>query len=463
MNLSLRARLLIGFTLVGLLALVVLAVFLAGVARLEAQLVFFAALAVGAVLLVGLAGVLWIGARHARRLGEIETAAGRVGAGDRRARALEQPSDEVGRLGRAFNDMAAELHARLGALERERDERERILAHMSDGVALIDHDGRFVHANQRFAELQGSPLPPAGLTPVTEYVRVPELHELLRSARELGQTVEIEARLWSPHRGLLRATATPIGPRAREAILLVLHDLTEVEQLNRIRQDFVANVSHELRTPLTSLRGYAETLLDGGLEDEVHREGFVRTIRDQAARLSALVEDLLSLSELERPGASLKADAFDLRSTIEDQVKTLQPRARTIGLELALEPGAPVPVVADRVRIEQVIANLLDNALKYTEEGRVHVRLGREGSAIWCEVEDTGPGIPAADQPRVFERFYRVDRTRSREKGGTGLGLSIVKHVVALHGGTISVKSRPDDGSTFRFEIPASPPSGGGP
>jgi two-component system phosphate regulon sensor histidine kinase PhoR len=454
MDLSFRTRLVLGLAAVAVGALISLVAILAGVARLEPGLVLVAGLAVAALFLVGLAGVSWIGGRQTARLRDLSAVAGRVGAGERGARALEQPADEVGRLGRAINDMAAELHARLSALEQQRDERERILAHMSDGVALIDHEGRFVHANHRLAALLGAPRPPDPGTTVADYVRVPDLHELIRGARERGHTIEVEARLWSPRPGLLRATATPIGPTGHEATLLVLHDLTEIEQLNRVRQDFVANVSHELRTPLTSLRGYAETLLDGGLEDVEHREGFVRTIRDQAVRLSALVEDLLSLAELERPGAGLRSDRFDLREVVEQQVATVRPRAERSGLELALDPGPPVEVTADRVRIEQVVANLLDNATKYTEQGHVRARVGAAGPVVWCEIEDTGPGIPLEDQPRIFERFYRVDKARAREKGGTGLGLSIVKHVVALHGGTLAVKSRPAEGSTFRFEIP---------
>jgi two-component system phosphate regulon sensor histidine kinase PhoR len=240
-------------------------------------------------------------------------------------------------------------------------------------------------------------------------------------------------------------------------VLLVLHDLTESERLDRVRQDFVANVSHELRTPLTSIRGYAETLLDGGLEDVEHREGFVRIIRDQTERLQALAEDLMSLAELERPGAPLRLQTFDLREPAERQTAAFRDRARRVGLTVELEAPVPLEVTADRARLEQVLANLLDNAVKYTERGGVSVRLGGDATHAWCEVEDTGPGIPDEDQPRIFERFYRVDKARSREQGGTGLGLSIVKHVVGLHGGEVSVSSTPGQGSIFRFEIPRRP------
>jgi two-component system, OmpR family, phosphate regulon sensor histidine kinase PhoR len=269
----------------------------------------------------------------------------------------------------------------------------------------------------------------------------------------------LDLRLWSPEQRRVRVTATRLRGSEDGAVILVLHDLTETELLNQVRQDFVANVSHELKTPLTSVRGYAETLLDGGLADAEHREGFVRIIRDQATRLQSLVEDLLSLAELERPDTRLRFESFDLRDTVQRQIAVLSGVAERSGLELHLEPGPGVPVVADRLRIDQVIANLLDNALKYTERGGVRIRAGTQDALVWCEVQDSGSGIPAEDLPRIFERFYRVDKARSREKGGTGLGLAIVKHILSLHGGRVTARSVLGEGSTFRIEMPVRPPS----
>jgi two-component system phosphate regulon sensor histidine kinase PhoR len=203
------------------------------------------------------------------------------------------------------------------------------------------------------------------------------------------------------------------------------------------------------------LRGYAETLLEGGLEDAENRERFVRIMRDGAVRLQALVEDLLALAELERPDAVLKRESLDLRALAAEEMAHVQQAADAAGLALVLEPGPEALVHADRMRLSQAISNLLDNAVKYTERGSVHVTVGRGEDSAWVEVRDTGPGIPAEDLSRVFERFYRVDKARSREKGGTGLGLSIVKHAIALHGGEVSVVSRVGQGTRFRFEIPA--------
>jgi two-component system phosphate regulon sensor histidine kinase PhoR len=409
---------------------------------------------VGAALTAIAATLAWAARDHERRIAELESVTQRVGAGDPEARARELPRDELGRLGETINRMARELRVRVAALERERDERERILTHMSDGVALIDAPGRVVHANRSLAEILGLAQPPAAGTPFHDFARSPELDQLLRSARASAYTVELDLRLWSPKQRLVRATATRLSGGQRDAVLLVVRDLSELERLDRVRQDFVANVSHELKTPLTSVRGYAETLLEGGLDDVEHREDFVRVIRDQASRLQMLVEDLLSLAELERRDAQLRPERFDLRTAAEQQIGALRERADHRGLTLELEPGPPVDVLAERVRIEQVLANLLDNAVKYTERGGVTVRVGGMGARAFLEVEDTGAGIPAAELPRIFERFYRVEKARSREQGGTGLGLAIVKHIVGRHHGEVDVQSTPGVGTVFRVELP---------
>jgi len=409
--------------------------------------------------------VMVITGRHAARIAALHDVALRLAADERGARALESPPDDLGRLGRAINQMAAEGRDRLDRLSEVRDEHARILAEMSDGVALLDGNGRIARCNHSLATLLDEPRPAAPGTPFTDYVRIAELHELVQRARAERRAVEADLRLWTPGPRLLHAQAAPLGEEPEGPVLLVLRDLTEMERLSRIRQDFVANVSHELRTPLTTIRGYAETLLEGGLEDEPHRRGFVESIRGGAARLEQMVGELLALSELERAGGGLRLGAVDLRQIAETQVAAHRGIAERAGLALALEPGSPAPLQGDRARLEQVLANLLDNAIKYTEQGRIDVRVGMGDGRAWAEVADTGPGIPIEDQPRVFERFYRVDKARSREKGGTGLGLSIVKHIVALHGGEISVRSVVGRGSTFLFEVPthvraesASPP-----
>jgi two-component system phosphate regulon sensor histidine kinase PhoR len=427
---------------------------------LERSLLRLSLAAAALALLLSVPLVLWVSGQQSGRIGQLESVARRLGVGDRTARALERPADELGRLGRALNDMAVEAQARLAALERERDEREQILAHLSDGVALVDGAGRIVRMNRGFAELVGAALPAEAGTPLPEFVRSPELDELVQSVRADGHTQETDLRLWTHGQRFVHVTATSLGGSGAGTVLLVLHDLSEAERLDRVRQDFVANVSHELRTPLTSLRGYAETLLEGGLDDPENRGRFVRVIRDQTLRLEAIAEDLLTLADLERPGARLHAEPFDLREAVARQAGALQSRAAKAGLELVVEPGPPLPVTADRGLVEQLLANLLDNAVKYTERGSVRVRAGEASGRVWCEVADTGCGIPESEQPRIFERFYRVDKARSREKGGTGLGLAIVKHIAALHGGEVSLRSREGEGSCFRVELPREPARG---
>lgn len=422
------------------------------VTHLSTSLARTSAAATSVALLASLLVLAYVSARFARRLQRLQLVARRIGEGDAGVRAPETPDDALGQLGRALNRMHTELDARLEALRRERDDRERILAHMSDGVALIDGDDKIVHVNHRLAELLDVALRPEPGTAFTAFTRVPELAGMVREAREAGRTLERELRPWVTSTRAARVTATPLGG---DAVLLVLHDLSESEALQRMRQDFVANVSHELRTPLTSLRGYAETLLEGGLDDEQNREPFVRVIRDQAVLLQQMVEDLLSLAEMERPDATLRHGPLDLRALATEQVGSLRDAAVRSGLVLELLPGDPVPVTGDRVRLSQVLANLIDNAIKYTEHGSVRVSLGLHDGRAWCEVRDTGAGIPAEDLPRIFERFYRVDKARTRGTGGTGLGLSIVKHAIALHDGVVAVESRVGEGTVFRFEIPA--------
>ena len=471
MTLSLRARLLLTHGLVVAavtVALVLLAMraeqrwldaLRAGALESSAALPFArdSLLAALGILAAGLLALFWLSGRFAARVRALERVAQGLGREGLSPRAEERPADDLGRLGRVLNEMEREMRARLEALQRERDDRERILAHMRDGVALIDGAGRVAHVNHRLAMLLGAARPAEPGTPFQAFARVPDLDELLEAARREERTIERVVRLWSPRAQVLQVTATPLGGPAPAPVLLVLHDRTEAERLQRLRQDFVANVSHELRTPITSLRGYAETLLEGALDDAEHREHFVRVIRDQAVRLQALVEDLLALAELERPDAVLRRERFDLRAAVERQLAVLREPARSAHVALELAPGGSVWLEADRVQVEQVIANLLDNAVKYTERGSVSVRLGADDAFAWFEVNDTGPGIPAEDQPHVFERFYRVDKARSREKGGTGLGLSIVKHAIQLHGGEVSLRSTPGAGSSFGFRIPLGP------
>ena len=250
--------------------------------------------------------------------------------------------------------------------------------------------------------------------------------------------------------------AGPLGGPPSRGALAILHDVTELERLERVRKDFVANVSHELRTPLAAIRGYSETLLDGGLEDEQNKRRFVEVILAQATRLSNIAADLLSLSELESSGATAAPHPVSIRSAVESAVRTVESAARLQDVTVICEKLEDVKVIGHELRLEQVFVNLLDNAVKFNRpNGEVQVEMRCKNGKVSILIGDTGIGIPSEDLPRVFERFYRVDKARSRAMGGTGLGLSIVKHAIEQMGGTIKVNSRLGEGSEFTIELPA--------
>jgi len=396
--------------------------------------------------------VVWRTRPVARRLRAIEDVAHRLEAGDLGARASEEGRDEITEVARMVNRMAAGLRATLVRVEAERDMREEMLAAMTDGVVLLDGHGAIVHANAALTRALGCSGDPAAGERFTGWCRLPELDAFLVAAR--GATGSLRRELIV--RGAAERTLDAVASRLADgSLLLVVRDLTPIRHLERVRQDFVANVSHELKTPLTSILGYAETLLEGGLEDAGRRRGFIETIRDQAARLQAITEDLLVLAELERPDAALALGPVDLAQVARSVATALAPRARKAGLRLdCTTPEREVIVMGERVRLEQMLFNLVDNALKYTEEGRVTVRVATDGAAAVLEVEDTGPGVPEEARNRIFERFYRVDAARSREIPGTGLGLSIVRHITELHHGKVELRNHPGGGALFVVRLP---------
>ena len=279
---------------------------------------------------------------------------------------------------------------------------------------------------------------------------------MLADKKEATATVEMALGT----RRSFEVVAVPLGEAgpASGGVVAVLHDITRLKELEAIRKDFVANVSHELRTPLTSIRGFAETLLDGALEDRNNNRRFVEIIKSHALRLSDLTMDLLTLATLESESFQLKPEGIDLPALVHEVLESFRPLGLTKRqeLEAVIDPGLP-PIKADRDRIRQVLINLLDNAVKFTpEEGKIslEVRLNAEGTGVEVHVKDRGIGIPSSDLPRIFERFYRVDKARSREQGGTGLGLAIVKHIVEAHRGHVSVKSTLGQGSDFCVTLP---------
>jgi len=378
-----------------------------------------------------------------------------LGEGDLATRMPVDAHDELGALARVLNSMAGRLDSKISELEAERNLSQAVIGNLSEGVALLAPDLTILHANDLFWQLVGAERP--GANPRLAAARQPVLEAVVREAMRHGTAIRREATIYVEDRREHEIAVAPVREGAESGDwLLTIRDLKPERAMANLRREFVANVSHELKTPLTSIRGYAETLLQGGLEDEANRSRFVETIRNQAARLEALVGDLLELADLDRPDAALDLKDWDLATVVRDLAAGFEELAARRGLALDLEVRPGLRANIDRKRIEVALRNLLDNAIKYTDSGRVRIFAERGPATIRISVTDTGRGIDAHHLPRVFERFYRADHGRSRAMGGTGLGLSIVKHAVELHGGTVGVESAPNRGSTFWFEIPVS-------
>ena len=328
---------------------------------------------------------------------------------------------------------------------------------MLEGLLLLDRNRRIYLANRAFKNLFGLKAELRGKT-VMEALRVHELAELVERAETEKQVLDYELKLPELSERWLQVNAAVITNSVgeREGTILVFHDLTRLKQLERTREEFVANVSHELRTPLSLIKGYVETLLDGARSNPEVAVRFLRIIERNTQRLDLLIQDLLTISALESGRIRLNVQPVELRPLVEKVFSDLKPPAENKNVELINQlPG--LTATADASRLEQVLANLVDNAIKYGRP-QGHVTIGGQkldDGRLEIFVQDDGPGIPPESLDRVFERFYRVDKARSREQGGTGLGLSIVKHIVQAHGGEVWVKSDLGKGATFFFTLPA--------
>lgn len=401
------------------------------------------AVAVLLALLLAFAATQSIG----RRLLRITDFAERIAAGDLSARIQEGSSDEIAHVAAALDKTARKLEEGFSAVETSRQTLEALLNSMQEAVIAVSQDERVLWANQRMERLL-----PSGVrlgAPLVQSVRDPEI--LASVSKALATRDIIMARAAKIFSGrIFDVTAAPMPGGGAVA---VLHDQTDIERVEKTRRDFIANVSHELRTPLTSVQGYAETLLDGGLPDNLRE--FVEIIRKNAMRMSRLTEDLLVLARVESGEQKLNFQAAMPQDLLEEVVQTFQDIAEGRGIELSVMNTATSAVWVDRDAIHQVLANLIDNAFKYgAQGGKVLVGACETEEGVQFYVRDFGGGIPSEHLPRLFERFYRVDKARSRESGGTGLGLAIAKHVIRAHSGNIRAESELNHGSTFYFILP---------
>ncbi len=366
--------------------------------------------------------------------------------------------DELGALAASLGRMAAQLRDYVNQLSLESARRDAILASMVEGVLAVDSEMRVIFCNPAFARAVNAQPPIPERMPVLELVRDPAFLDILTRALATGQSIVERMRMSDSSSRSYEVHATPLVGSPRPAALAVLHDVTELERLERVRKDFVANVSHELRTPLTAIGGYAETLLDGALEDPENNRKFVEIIRAHSIRLNNIATDLLALSELESGRKELAPEPISLRSALESAARAVESEAQIRRVAVVWDEFENTNVLGHRIRLEQAFVNLLDNAVKFNRPGG-QVRIGciRFDGKVKVSISDSGIGIPYEDQSRIFERFYRVDKARSREVGGTGLGLAIVRHVVERMDGLVAVDSTLGKGSTFTVTLPIAP------
>lgn len=370
---------------------------------------------------------------------------------------LPDGSDELGALASSLNRMAGQLRELVEKLSVESARREAILASMVEGVLAVDDEMNVTFCNDSFARAVGAAVPIPENLPLLELVRDPGLQEMLRRVLATGESQKQRLQLTAAQGRTFEVQAAPLAAASRRGAIAILHDITDLERLERVRKDFVANVSHELRTPLTAIRGYAETLIEGALEDREHSRKFLEIIKAHAIRLNNIASDLLVLSEVESGTPAAEPERVSVRAALEAALRAVESEARVRGVKVACGTVEDLTVMGDKIRLEQALINLVDNAVKFNRAGGevlVEATLAAPGQ-VRIAIADSGIGIPSDHVSRIFERFYRVDKARSREVGGTGLGLSIVKHVIERMNGTASVESQLGKGSTFTVLLPA--------
>lgn len=388
---------------------------------------------------------------------EISQTAKGIAGGDFSKRITISTKDEIGELAKVFNYMSEQIRLKIEEVTLSRSRFEAVLLSMFEGVMVVDVKGAILLMNHTLRDFLLVKDEPLGKKPL-EVIRNIEIQEIADNALKLKQGVESrEISVLLPEEKILLVHATPVvRDGVAEGAVLVFHDITELKRLEKVRQDFVANVSHELRTPVSSIKGYAETLLERALEDKENAKDFLKIIYSDSDRLAKLIDDLLDLSKIESGKLKMILKPCAIEPIIKKVVSGLNKQAKDKSIAIKVDMSKDIPdIIADETRIAQVLLNLIDNAIKYTQEGGVVTISAKEkADFVQIDVSDTGIGIPEKDLPRLFERFYRVDKARSRELGGTGLGLSIVKHIVQAHKGEVSVQSVEGRGSTFSFTIP---------
>jgi len=381
---------------------------------------------------------------------EMALVAEKIAKGNFNARVSTKAKDEIGELSSSLNQMAQELRRLFTTLAVEREELQKILWAMVEGVVVLDSQKRIILANESFKKMCDFSSQSVTGKPYWEIIRNVDIDELIERTLRSGKAETSEIRYQDK---VYLGNATLLSRTKENEVLIVFHNITETKQLERVKADFIANVSHELRTPLTAIKGFVETLEEEAGEEQRH---FLGIIKKHTDRLINLVSDLLLLSKIEEREKKLEVEDVNLKEVIRDVLRIFENKSKEKNLKLELITPGMLPLIkADSFLIEQLFINLIDNAVKYTKEGEVKVEIIPQSQKVKIRVSDTGIGIPEEHINRIFERFYVVDKARSRQLGGTGLGLSIVKHIVLLHNGEISVDSKVGRGTTFTVILPS--------
>jgi two-component system phosphate regulon sensor histidine kinase PhoR len=426
-----------------------------------ARLAAFAAIMTLVLALVS----LWVARRILRPLERLRAGADRFARGELGHRLAVGGPLEMSELAESLNRMAAELDQRIRTILYQQDERQAMLASMEEGVLAVDNSGRIVSLNDACARLLDGSVETLCGRLLHSAVRKPDLLRFVDAGLVSEAAIEAELQvLGAPDRRLhAHGTALHDHEARRTGVLVVLHDVTRLRQLETVRRDFVANVSHELKTPITSIKGFVETLIDEGLADKANDLHFLEIVLRQVNRMDAIIADLLALARIERGAEdqSIPLEPGEVRGVLLAAREMCEKKAADKRITIDVQCPEDLRAQLNAPLLEQAVVNLIDNAVKYSEpEAIVHVAAAREGDGVSIAVRDSGCGIAAQHLGRLFERFYRVDKARSREMGGTGLGLSIVKHIMAAHRGTVTVESAVGKGSTFVLHLPSLPAAG---
>lgn len=424
---------------------------------------FYTKVFIGGIIIILLAALfsIFMFQRLTRPIKELQQGAVQFAGGQLDTRLPITDTEEIAILAESMNHMAEQLDRRIHTIMEQRNEKETILSSMSEGVLALDTDENIVSLNRAAADLLQLKSDEAIGKSIHEIVRVADLHEFTDRVTESTETAEMEIILPGSIERFIQVHGTALNDSSgnRIGLVLVLNDITRLKKLENIRRDFVANVSHELKTPITAIIGSAETLLDNISDNAEDQRRFLKMIARHANRLNILVEDLLALTRLESEsaGGDIKKSPVNIAKVIDGAVQACHEKITAKKIKMEISCGSDLIANINSFQLEQAIINLIDNAVKYSEpESDVTIEVTRSESEIIIAVKDHGSGIDARHLPRIFERFYRVDKARSREVGGTGLGLAIVKHVALAHGGHVNVDSIPGKGSTFRIHIPKS-------